>query len=139
MIAPAGSLIAVIKLVREVGRVIGMQYGRVGIFVRPDDAVSRAVGGYGRRGPRVDELSRGLRGRGSRELCVRDTKRFQGSVHRTVVDTTMEVSRRGPNAPGQRARQTLPDVVPNAPGQHARQLLPDVVRGRVEMSHGIAI
>jgi hypothetical protein len=44
VIAPIRSLVAVVKLVREVGGIIGMQDCRVAVFCRPHNAASAADG-----------------------------------------------------------------------------------------------
>src|SRR5258706_10764817 len=50
MISIACRLVAVVELVREIRGVIGVQHRRVGILMRPNDGVGRAVRRYaGRR------------------------------------------------------------------------------------------
>ena len=58
MIAVVRRLVAVVKLVRKIARVVGVQDGRVGVLERPDNAVRVAICGDRGRRAGIAETSR---------------------------------------------------------------------------------
>src|SRR5271165_5607414 len=52
-VSPIRSLIAAVKFVTQVGRVIGVQYAVSGVLDSPDDTILRAIGTYAGRCSRI--------------------------------------------------------------------------------------
>src|SRR5271157_3337453 len=65
-------LIAVVQLLRQVERVVGVQHGGRGILDRPKYAVLRKIGGDAGRGARIGEGGAGLAAGICGELSIDD-------------------------------------------------------------------
>ena len=50
LVSATGSLVGIVKLIREIGGVVGVEYCGISVFMRPDDGVGSAVGRNGRSG-----------------------------------------------------------------------------------------
>src|SRR6185312_15246588 len=111
VVATAGGLRTVVKLMRQVRRVVGVQHRGATVRDCPDDSIGSAVGGNCRRRAGIGKLSAALRCRQAGNLCASDGERFQSCTDLAVIERSVEIGRCREDAVRKETVQLLPDGV----------------------------
>ena len=99
LIAAPGCLIAVIKLVNKIARIVGVEYCVRAVFCCPENCTACSVRGDARRGPGIGERIAGPRGRRVGKLSIAYSKRPNAVPNSSVVNRAVEVRWHGKAAP----------------------------------------